>query len=218
MPTFRRCLMDKFLISNRHLMTGRVLDVGGKRVNSRGQFSPPTDKVREWIYLNPDQDVSPDICGTAEKIPVETGSFQTVMCCEVMEYLEDIQQSLKEMHRVLDSSGLLIATVPFLISVHGDDNIDRQRFTRLKLQEVIEGAGFQSVAIEPMGALWAVIHDLMHVSLGYAAINEDDFVTRIKRKLLNWSRPFLWWLDKRSLHVNRYITTGYGVVARKTNA
>ena len=66
-------------------MKGRVLDVGGKKIDRRGTFIPPFDQVNSWEYLNSDEKTKPDYCCSAENIPLEDASVDTVIMTEVLE-------------------------------------------------------------------------------------------------------------------------------------
>lgn len=59
-----------------------------------------------------------DIVSDITAIPVEDGSFDAVMCTEVLEHVPDPVAALKEMNRVLRSGGYLMITVPFASLTH----------------------------------------------------------------------------------------------------
>lgn len=59
-------------------------------------------------------DIVSDICS----IPVEDGSFDAVMCTEVLEHLPDPVRALQELARVLHARGRLIITAPFCSLTH----------------------------------------------------------------------------------------------------
>lgn len=59
-----------------------------------------------------------DIVSDITAIPVADGSFDAVMCTEVLEHVPDPVAALKEMNRVLRSDGYLMITVPFASLTH----------------------------------------------------------------------------------------------------
>lgn len=59
-----------------------------------------------------------DIVSDITAIPVADGSFDAVMCTEVLEHVPDPVAALKEMNRVLRSGGYLMITVPFASLTH----------------------------------------------------------------------------------------------------
>lgn len=50
--------------------------------------------------------------GDATRLPFLTGAFDIVICCEVLEHLDNPRQALREAHRVLSPKGMLIITIP----------------------------------------------------------------------------------------------------------
>lgn len=47
------------------------------------------------------------------------GSFEAVLCTQMLEHVEDPEQVLSEIHRVLVPGGIVYATLPFLYGEHG---------------------------------------------------------------------------------------------------
>lgn len=210
MITFRRYYLDKFLSKTR--FHGKVLDIGGKKENKRGQFRPPLDKVETWEYLNIDETTNPDYLCSAESIPVKDETFDAVLMTEVLEHLEHPEIVLAEAYRVLKKKGVLIATMPFLYPVHADP-YDFQRWTSQKLESVFEKAGFKIEHIEPMGGFFAVLYDLAYISLGIASKNRRALKNRI---IIRFAMPVLakifMRLDEKYIYKKKIITTGYCIV------
>lgn len=207
--TFRRYYLDQMLSQSE--FSGRVLDAGGKKDNKRGAFRPPLDKVESWQYLNIDEKSKPDFCCSADNIPVEAGSFDTVLLNEVLEHLENPEEVLKEICRIIKKNGVLICSIPFLFPVHADP-YDFQRWTPGKIKIEIERAGFKVERIESMGGLIAVIMDLI-----YCYSIEPTFTNRVLRRLLRLLTPLCLHLDSRT-KLKEKITTGFYVVANKTGS
>jgi len=212
MSTCRRRLLDRALQEVVGLMRGRVLDIGGKKHNKRGDFRPPVNHVESWEYVNCDPATEPDYCCDAAKVPLEDSSIDTVVITEVLEYLEQPEVVLAEIYRLLKTDGVCILSVPFLHPVHGDAEIDRQRWTAVKLEQACQKAGFEEIRIEPMGSIWSVLHDIFHVWLGYARPNPNRFYLKVLRKMLHVATPFYLWLDKKIAVSKKHINTGYFVV------
>lgn len=59
-----------------------------------------------------------DIVSDITAIPVEDGSFDAVMCTEVLEHVPDPVAALKELNRVLKPGGYLLITAPFASITH----------------------------------------------------------------------------------------------------
>lgn len=81
-----------------------------------GQYDGKGDNVgmqtQEWD--NSKIDIIGDICD----IPVDSASFDIVMCTEVLEHVPDPINALRELNRVLKVGGRLIVTAPFNSLTH----------------------------------------------------------------------------------------------------
>jgi|GEM_PF-1216465 len=210
MITFRRRYLDLVLRKHAHLMRGEVLDIGGKKINKRGDFRPPTAGIESWRYANPDVSVEPDFHCGAESLPLPESSIDTIIMTEVLEYLQQPAASLTEIARVLRPGGRAFISVPFLLAVHNDHNSDCFRMTAKGLRSLMESSGLKVESIVPMGGLGAVIHDLLHVQFGYAS-RRNGFGARLFRRLLRISTPLFLFAERKgegSFHIN----TGYFAV------
>ena len=209
MLTCHRKSLDRFLGRNQFRMLGRVLDIGGKKVNRRGEFAPPYEKVSKWEFVNLDPDTNPDYHTSAEALPLCNNTIDTFIMCEVLEHLKDPEQALLEARRVLKPGGYGILTVPFLYAIH-DDPVDYQRWSDMKLTTVLNEMGLGVVELCYFGGEFEVIHDLLFMSLFYSQKDRPyfsklgRFVLQVLRKIYGESSGF-----------NKFIHTGYGIVVRK---
>ena len=210
--TFRRYWLDRLLAETD--FEGKVLDVGGTRVNKRGNFRPPVEKVQKWEYLNIDEKTCPDYLCASDKIPVDDETFDMIVITEVLEHLERPQDTLKEAFRVLKKQGRLIASVPFLYPVHPDP-FDFQRWTQEKIRLEFDKAGFKEIQIRTMGGFFAVVYDLMHSFL----VEEDGklfFIRKVIYKILMPLSAVIYrGLDNYFATIHNKITTGFYVTAVK---
>jgi len=212
-PTFRRYYIDIILQATQFY--GDVIDVGGKKINKRGTFRPPINSVVSWKYINNDKSTCPDVLANAEYIPIKNETFDIAVMAEIIEHLENPEKVLIEINRILKKQGCLILTIPFLFSIHGDPN-DYQRWLPKKIEIELDKAGFFIEQIEAMGSIFAVFYDWIHVSLGMASKNKYALKNRliIKFVLPVLKRLFLL-LDKHYIYKNKWITTGFFVLAKK---
>ncbi len=211
MQTQRRALIDRFLLEAVPLMKGDVLDIGGKKQRRRGNFTVPLSSVSSWRFLNTDASTNPDFCCDAGRIPVENGSFDTALMCEVIEHLENPDNTIKEAFRVLKDNGIFIITAPFLFPYHADPH-DFQRYTHVKLKSMLEGAGFRDIEITSMGGAGSVIHDILFAALGKV---DEGYLKTIGYSALRISRLLFIFMDRVFKSSERFITTGYFIVAKK---
>lgn len=211
--TFRRHYLDELLFGvDWH---GKVLDIGGKKRNKRGRFRPPLDRVETWEYVNIDSATEPDFLCSADDIPVPDGSYDIVLMTEVLEHLEKPVDAIKEAHRVLRPEGETIITMPFLYAVHADPQ-DFQRWTADKIRLELKNTGFSVKLLKPMGGMFAVIYDLLYISMGIASRKRDKITNRIVRRfIMPIIRQMFFFLDARFQYKSQWITTGWFVVAFK---
>jgi len=207
----RRQLLDALLVSAANLMTGNVIDIGGKKENKRGVFRPPLSQVKSWKYVNIDELTKPDYCCSAECIPVDNGVFDVALLCEVIEHLEQPEKVLKECFRILKKDGILIASAPFLFPVHADP-YDFQRWTETKINKVLNNIGYTEIDIKRMGGIGSVVHDLFLIFSNGINNKYARFATLLG---LGFMKPFLLYIDSGRWAANKSITTGYFILARK---
>ncbi len=80
----------------------------------------------------------------AHRLPFADESFAVVLACDVLEHLQDDQQAVREIRRVLQPGGLLVATVPAdprLWSAHDVALQHMRRYTRESLTQVLTEQG-----------------------------------------------------------------------------
>jgi len=81
-----------------------------------------------------------------EPTPFEPGSFDVVTALDVIEHVDDDEEAVRTIHRVLRPGGLFVCTVPafrFLWSGHDEVNHHRRRYRRTELRRKLVGAGFR---------------------------------------------------------------------------
>jgi len=159
-----RCLVDlqldticRFLARELPEVRGDVLDVGCGEMPFRGMLPAgvryvgiDVPQATTFGMTRSDAIVAFD----GSHIPFPDGSFDHILCTEVLEHAEHPQMLISEMRRVLRPGGSLIATVPFSARVHHAPH-DHHRFTPFRLAAMT--AAFASVRIAPRGDDLAVI-------------------------------------------------------------
>ena len=137
-----------------HLAKGKLLDVGAGMSPYRPFFEKYVD---EYIRLDAyDYDgIKPDLIGTAEAIPLENNSVDTVLCTQVLEHVQDPQKVIDEIYRVLKSNGICILTTHMANPLHGLPH-DYYRFTRFCFEKVLFKKFKKVMVKENGGALLSI--------------------------------------------------------------
>jgi SAM-dependent methyltransferase len=147
-------LLDRHLAGRR---IGRVLEAGC----GTGYFSWLLDTDRHWSVVPMDisaeglrysraMGVEDAVQGDATAIPFAGGAFDLVLSMDMMVHLAPGMETAvaREMARVLAPGGLVVirtAALHILRSRHSAFAHERQRFTRRRLRELFEAAGFRVV-------------------------------------------------------------------------
>jgi len=212
----RRQYIDTFMAQQAVLLptNAQVLDLGGHKHRKRGYFTIEDYPVRV-TYANLLSNKGTDVQADAFHLPFATGSFDVVICAELLEHVPDPLPVLREIFRVLAPHGRAILTVPFLYRIHADP-FDFARYTDYYWQTTLATLGFVAIQTERQGLFFAVL------------------VNFVKQYFdLMWRRPFRWpmqWLiyaiqqwamgqeAKASVAGDAFLasfTTGFGIVATK---
>lgn len=212
--SLRRKLLDRDLERTGGEMTGRVLEIGNGRTGRRGRFQPPTRGVERWVYLDADDRRMPHIRGNVGRLPLAAGSFDTVVCLEVLEYVPEPAVALREIHRALRPNGILVLSTPFVHRV--DAANDYWRFTEPGLRRLLQAteSPFDVLRCEPQGSALISAAGV----LKYAISSQAGWPRLLTATL---AVPFLVALINLDARVRRQpalsrFTTGYLVVARRS--
>jgi SAM-dependent methyltransferase len=164
--------------------------------------------VREYVGCDVVQssDQCVDVICPATKLAFEEQAFDTVLCTQVIEHIDDHSALLSEIFRVLRPGGKLVLSGPMYWPLHEEPH-DYFRFTEYGFEYLLCKAGFEVVSISRNGGKWAlcgqvVIHTLEGTRL----------YTKLAIKLVN--RIFAFLQDR---HANRsdWNTMNYVVVAKR---
>jgi len=98
---------------------------------------------------------------SVDKAPFSTGSFDTVICTEVLEHVDSPEAVLQECFRVLRGGGHLVLSIPFNFFVHGAPN-DYRRYTIYGLERLVRAQGLELVEYSFVGnSFYALLNGLV---------------------------------------------------------
>ena len=90
----------------------KVLDIGCGKKPYRTLFKC------EYVGLDSEKSVNPDIVANAWKIPLPSESFDGIILNQSLEHIAETQASVKEIWRLLKPGGAVIVTVPHTMRTH----------------------------------------------------------------------------------------------------
>ncbi len=140
----------------------RLLDVGAGELRNRA-FCPQVDYVSQdfcqyegkgdGAALQTGQwDTSKiDLVSDITSIPAVDGSFDVVLCTEVLEHVPNPLAALQEMARLVNQGGSLIVTVPFCSLTHFAPYHFSSGLSRYWFEKYLRELGFTIVEATPNG-------------------------------------------------------------------
>lgn len=105
----------------------RVLDVG---CGDKPYLPLVAHRAVSWRGLDYDPGPLVDDLGAADALPYADGSFDLVLCTQVLEHLPEPQAAVAEMHRVLAPGGVALASTHGVHVYHPDPPGSGQDFWR----------------------------------------------------------------------------------------
>jgi SAM-dependent methyltransferase len=87
----------------------KVLDVGGRIQPYRPLFA---DRLGEYVAIDPVKTPLVNVIGRVEHLPFPGNHFDLVLCTQVMQYVPDPFEAVREIARVIKSGGFFILSLP----------------------------------------------------------------------------------------------------------
>lgn len=194
---------------------GSVLDVGCGHMPFRTLLLRHAESY-DGLDLEPRVEGVRYVTDAATMSGVPPGAFDTVLCSEVLEHVDNPDQVLAAIANVLRPGGKLLATVPHLSRLH-EEPFDYYRYTGYGLRALLQRAKLEVVELTPQAGLVSFLaHQASTVFLGllWGVPGLRHIAYQLNRFLLVY--PALW-LD-RITDRGHLFPLGYAVVARKPYA
>ncbi|HEY2326973.1 MAG TPA: methyltransferase domain-containing protein [Gaiellaceae bacterium] len=123
----------------------RVLDIGcGDK-----PYYPFFAGAASYVGVDVKENRAADVIGSIDAIPVEDGSFDVVLCTQVLEHVDDPAAAVSELYRVCAPGGRVLASTHGVMVFHPNPN-DLWRWTHQGLRVLFEReAVWSSVSVEP---------------------------------------------------------------------
>ncbi len=135
----------------------RVLDVGCGIKPYYPFFAARAASYVGVDLNNPDADLQ----GSAEDLPVEDGSYDVVLCNQVLEHVDDPDRVVRELHRVTAPGGRVLASTHGVMVYHPNPD-DLWRWTHSGLERLFRRNGdWASVTVAPGAGTAAAVGMLL---------------------------------------------------------
>jgi SAM-dependent methyltransferase len=174
----------KSIYKNRKYMKGKLLDFGCGRKPYRRLFC-----VEKYIGLDMlsrghcHKDEQIDVYYDGATIPFIDNCFDSVFSSEVFEHIFNLDQILKEIHRVMKPEGHLLITVPFVWEEH-ETPYDFARYTSFGLQHLIEKTGFEIIKIEKTTHYIETIFQMWNVYINASILPSNGYLKMLLTPLI----------------------------------
>ncbi len=154
----------------------RVLDIGGRLQPYRPLFE---ERVQCYISVDPQLEGVVDVVGVGEHLPLADGTFDLVICAQVLSYVSNPKRVIREIQRVLKPGGVLLLSAPAFFPRHHDE---RWRFLPEGLRLLL--ADFSRAEIAPEGYSIAGICRTINVGLNLLFLRKSWLRAPVERMLI----------------------------------
>jgi SAM-dependent methyltransferase len=177
LPRWYAIFLNPYFICRRWLFTAvrsfarslqndsRILDVGCGNKPYRNSFKTP-----HYTGIDipggghTDEEKRADKYYDGSSIPYPDSTFDALICTQVLEHADKPEILITEFHRVLNSGGKLLITMPFIYPEHEQPH-DYRRYTRFELQRILKKSNFQDIRIMPSSGAFATIAQLLSIKI-----------------------------------------------------
>jgi SAM-dependent methyltransferase len=171
MPTYAvraplaRWLADEAARAARDFGAYRLLDAGCGEKPYEPLFA---SRVAEYVGLDTAPHAHADLVGPIESIPAEDGSFDVVLCIQVLEHVQDPARTIRELHRVARPGGRVLLSTHGAMVYHPNPS-DPWRWTHEGLERLFAANGeWRSVTVSPGSGTAASLAMLNAIFLEHA--------------------------------------------------
>jgi SAM-dependent methyltransferase len=145
-----RSALARWLSAQAHELASRapvrILDVG---CGVKPYYPYFANVASEYVGVDVVENPAADLIGAVESLPVDDGSFDVVLCTQVLEHCDDPAQAVRELRRVTAPGGRVLASTHG-VQVYHPSPVDYWRWTHEGLRRLFEqNADWASLRVEP---------------------------------------------------------------------
>ena len=136
----------------------RVLDVG---CGPKPYYPFFAERAAEYVGVDVVENPAAELRGPVESLPVEDGSFDVVLCTQVLEHCDDPAQAVRELRRVTAPGGRVLASTHGVQWYHPSP-VDYWRWTHEGLRRLFTAnADWSELEVKPSGGTAACLAMLL---------------------------------------------------------
>jgi SAM-dependent methyltransferase len=196
--------LEPFILAQLKQSRAPLLDLGCGNRPYRPYY-PPGEAIGADVVQSSTNCVDVTLDDTGH-LPSADDSFETILCTQVLEHVENPHRLITESCRVLRPGGRMILTCPFIWELHERPH-DYLRFSEYWLRKTLAETGFHIEVLERQGGDLATIGQLICLSLAARRIR----LPRLAQKIYNCFWAFL----DRASH-SECMPLNYGLVCVKS--
>lgn len=137
-----------FLESNTNFLSGNLLDFGGGSKPYQDLFKNSQNYFSIEVFSNK-ENLKSDIYYNGSELPFADNTFDSILCTEVFEHVEKLDDVIDELYRVLKPGGRMIVTTPFMCMEH-EMPYDFRRFSFNGLLKLMKKNKFKILASQKL--------------------------------------------------------------------
>jgi SAM-dependent methyltransferase len=148
----------------------RVLDAGAGNAPYRKHFAHVTYETADFGKVDDKKYAHLDYVCRLEELPMADGTYDLVLCSQVLEHIPDPVAVLKEIRRVLKPGGQAWVSAPLFYEEH-EQPYDFNRYTQFGWRRMAEDAGLTVESIDWLEGYYGTIsYQLSMASNGLPAV------------------------------------------------
>lgn len=167
-------------------------------------------KVNDYIGVDVSKDSKADILCDAHFLPFKNACFDSVLCTQMLEHVQNPNKVCSEIVRILKAQGTILLSVPMIWELHEEPN-DYYRYTKYGINFLLKKNGFKILHIESRGGGGKVIGQM--ISLFIKGVTDKTLFKYLIFPLVFLCQMLFVLLDK--LDKRQKLTLGYVIVAKK---
>jgi len=185
---FPRYGVDEFIkTASREVAAGAlILDAGAGHRPYKGLFDHAEYQSCDYMPVLEETGSDTGVLHTfycdLENIPRESGTYDAIICNQVLEHVRRPGNVIGEFFRILKPGGKLFLTAPQCFGIHMEPH-NYYNFINYGLKFLFEEAGFEVISIKPLGGIFWLLGKVMQKGYGV-------FLVKMQKPMKTLFLPF----------------------------